>query len=270
MLRSKRHPLTRWLLLLACLSFFTLLVGFCFAFTPVRLAEKSTAELQNPKQVQKPETPPPAILPTTGTLKMVALGDSLTRGLGDSSGLGYIGLFKQKVEKERNQNIQVSNLAISGIESGDLVDQLKQTNVKRLVSEANLILFTIGGNDLFRQSGGIFEFDLEKLLDASTQLSTNYEAIVKQIRSINPEAPVFYTALYNPFGDTEFKQESDTHVQDWNNEATTISARYNNVLVIPSYDLFWNKEKAYLYTDHFHPNHAGYERIANRILQAVK
>ena len=270
MLSSKKHPLTKWLLLLACLSFFALLVGFCFAFTPVHLADKSTSELQTPNEDQTPDAPSPAILPTTGTLKVVALGDSLTRGLGDSSGLGYIGILKQKAEKARNQSIQLSNLAISGSESGDVVNQLKQTNVKRLISEANLILFTIGGNDLFRQSGGIFEFDLEKLLDASTQLTINYEAIVKQIRSINPEAPIFYTSLYNPFGDTEFKQESSTHVQEWNNEATTISARYPNVLGIPSYDLFWNKEKAYLYTDHFHPNHAGYERIADRIMQAIK
>ena len=47
-------------------------------------------------------------------------------------------------------------------------------------------------------------------------------------------------------------------------------APYPNITVIPTYDLFLNHEEKFLYNDHFHPNQAGYERIAERIIQVLK
>ena len=35
----------------------------------------------------------------TGTLQIVSLGDSLTRGVGDKEGIGYIGRMKEDLQK---------------------------------------------------------------------------------------------------------------------------------------------------------------------------
>lgn len=248
------------------LSFASLLLfatGFALALNPQQLAPaKATSPSQTPEQTSP--------MPAEGVQKVVALGDSLTRGAGDANGQGYAGLVRQALEKKLGKSITFSNLAINGQESPELVKQLSQEQVKTLLAEANLVLFTIGGNDLFSQTGGLYTIDKEKLVAATKELTTNYEEVIKQIRAVNPKATIVYTTLYNPFGDTEASVDTVQPVLDWNNTASQIAAKYPGVIVVPTYDLFVNKEKAYLYTDHFHPNTAGYERIAARIMQALE
>jgi lysophospholipase L1-like esterase len=42
------------------------------------------------------------------------------------------------------------------------------------------------------------------------------------------------------------------------------------MVLVPTYDLFELNANKYLYSDHFHPNQDGYERIAERIVQIMK
>lgn len=89
----------------------------------------------------------------SGKMNLVALGDSLSRGIGDAEGKGYVGLLRVKLE-EGNPEVQLANLAVSGATSEDLLEQLKERGTLRSISRADLITFTIGGNDLFRGGGG--------------------------------------------------------------------------------------------------------------------
>jgi len=260
------RPLWRLTFTISLFSLVLFAVGFVFALNPSPLR---TAPLGTPSSEQandQASTP----LPAKGQLKVVTLGDSLTRGAGDANGTGYVGLVKEALEERRGATPILSNLAINGLESSGLLEQLKQSQVKELLSEADVILFTIGGNDLFRQSGSVYDLDEKKLAAAMDSLAANYEEILEQIRSLNQKAPIIYTALYNPFGDTEASADTTPYVLAWNSKAADLAARHPNVIVVPTYDLFFRKEKAYLYSDHFHPNHAGYERMAERIMQALE
>ena len=40
----------------------------------------------------------------TGTLQIVSLGDSLTRGVGDKEGIGYVGRMKEDLQKIISKN----------------------------------------------------------------------------------------------------------------------------------------------------------------------
>lgn len=249
----------------ALLSLAIFTIGFVFALAPQLLAPvKSTDPIADQQPVKA------APLPTEGKLQVVTLGDSLTRGTGDANGQGYVGLIRQALEKETGEKPIITNLAINGLQSPGLLEQLNQPQVKKLVSEANLLLFTIGGNDLFQQSGGVYMLDEKKLAQASETLAANFERILKQLREMNQSATIVYTSLYNPFGDTEAAVDTTAPVLAWNSKAADIAARYKGVIVVPTYDLFLQKEKAYLYTDHFHPNSAGYARIADRVMQALQ
>ncbi|QRG66050.1 GDSL-type esterase/lipase family protein [Brevibacillus choshinensis] len=262
-MRTSGRLLWRMAGLLSFASFLLFATGFVLALDPQQLAPaRATAPSQTPQKTSP--------LPAEGVHKIVALGDSLTRGAGDANGQGYAGLVRQALEKKLGTSITFSNLAINGQESTDLVKQLSQEQVKSLLGEANLVLFTIGGNDMFRQTGGLYTIDKEKLAAATKQLTTNYEEVIKQIRTVNPKATIVYTTLYNPFGDTEASVDTIKPVIDWNYTASQIAAKYSNVIVVPTYDLFVGKEKSYLYTDHFHPNTAGYERMAARVVQALE
>jgi lysophospholipase L1-like esterase len=251
---------------LSVVSLLLFTAGFLIALDPFILRSGQGMAPSVGNQPAAPSDP----LPEQGKLKVVTLGDSLTRGAGDANGLGYVGLVREALEKKRHKPLILNNLAINGQQSSGLLAQLQQPQIRRLVADADLILFTIGGNDLFQQSGGVYQVDEKKLAAAMNSLTTNFGKILSQLRELNGKAPILYTALYNPFGDTEAAQETTAPVLAWNGKAAEIASRVPGVIVVPTYDLFVRKEKMYLYTDHFHPNHAGYQRIADRILQALE
>lgn len=250
----------------ALLSFLLFGTGFLFALDPHRIGPESQVV---PGPDQSAPAPAPPLAPA-GKRVVVTLGDSLTRGTGDANGLGYVGLIRQALEKQSGNQPIITNLAINGLESSGLLEQLKQAPARKLISQANLIMFTIGGNDLFHQAGGVYTIDRERLAETIKKLATNYTEILTQLRKLNPNATIVYLSLYNPFGDTEAAADTTSPVLEWNSKAAEIASHFPRVIVVPTYDLFVQKEKAYLYSDHFHPNSVGYERMAERILQALK
>ncbi|WP_230136457.1 GDSL-type esterase/lipase family protein, partial [Peribacillus frigoritolerans] len=82
---------------------------------------------------------------------VVAIGDSLTRGTGDETGKGYVGLVIEDLKSEYNRKPIIHNLGINGQVSKELVQQVRQPEVKRQIQAADVILVTIGGNDLFQK-----------------------------------------------------------------------------------------------------------------------
>lgn len=253
--------------ILALLSCLVLATGFTFALNPQMAAPEGSTGM--PGANGPGTTTAPALTPQ-GQVNIVALGDSLTRGVGDANGQGYIGLVRDALAKKTGQQPLLTNLAISGQQSNELLEQLQLSQVRTLLPQANLILFTIGGNDLFKQSGDLEELEEKKLAQARETLAANYKSIIAEIRKLNPNAPIVYLSLYNPFGNTEAAGETIKPVLDWNAEAEQISSKIANVLVVPTYDLFVKKEAAYLYTDHFHPNAKGYARMAERVLRSLE
>ncbi|MBO8164972.1 MAG: lysophospholipase [Brevibacillus sp.] len=251
---------------IALLSSLLFACGFVFALKPHVLAPADPL-------VVTPEISPqeqPEAVQADGEWNVVALGDSLTRGTGDVNGQGYVGLFRQAYEQQSGQQLVLNNLAINGLTSGELLAQLEQRHVQELLSTADLILFTIGGNDLFRLSGGLYELDEQRIKEGIDKLQKNFTKVLERLRHHNQEAMIIYPALYNPFGSTEAASITDDPILMWNGAASRIAASFDKVIVVPTYDLFVHKEDHYLYSDHFHPNSAGYARIAERVLQAVR
>ncbi|MET3287995.1 UNVERIFIED_CONTAM: lysophospholipase L1-like esterase [Brevibacillus sp. OAP136] len=267
-MRTSGQFLWRFTGALALLSFLVLAAGFAFALNPQMAAPGNvTPAVPGANGTTTPAAPP--VIPS-GKLNMVTLGDSLTRGVGDANGQGYVGLVRDALAKKTGQAPMLTNFAISGQQSNALLEQLELTQVRALLPQANLILFTIGGNDLFQQSGELDVLDEKKLAQARESLAANFKSIVMKIRMLNPNATVVYLSLYNPFGNTQAAKETIRPVLDWNAEAERIAASFPNVLVVPTYDLFVKKEANYLYTDHFHPNAKGYTRMAERVVRALE
>lgn len=98
-------------------------------------------------------------------LSIVTLGDSLTRGTGDETGKGYVGILMDEIKKKSKQEVQLTNLGIVGQRSNQLKKQVQQTEVQRQIQTADLILVTIGGNDLFRGGQGLEDFNTEEIVE---------------------------------------------------------------------------------------------------------
>ncbi|MCX7570874.1 GDSL-type esterase/lipase family protein [Tumebacillus sp. DT12] len=207
--------------------------------------------------------------------RIVALGDSLTKGVGDTTGKGYVGFLKDKLEAN-GRTVHLQNLGISGLESTELAASLDSGGIKEAIQTAQLITISIGGNDVTHSIGGVGKIFSTSAIpeaairEAQAQYTKNLGQILQTVRQHNPEASILVLGLYNPFeGVFEDQPLIQKLLSEWNANLIQTAQTMPNVKVIPTFDIFqWNVGK-FLSPDHFHPNEAGYERIAERFFQAL-
>ncbi|KWX84853.1 lysophospholipase [Paenibacillus riograndensis] len=286
-----------------------LLGGFVYAVKDI-LYPRGEALLTTLPQ----ETAAPAAA-ADGVIKIVALGDSLAKGTGDNEGSGFVKRTIDGLTAKGNKANLVGNLGINGMTTAGLQSRLQQEGVKYALRQSNVILVSIGGNDLFRGSdllgssrkgqqiatpetestgsggagantgsesgpgGGMMtggaegaeDLTPESLLAALPEAAKRLNTILERIAEINPEAQIFYMGLYNPFGDIpELLVPGNQAVTAWNNAAMDIINKHSNMTLVPTFDLFNRHLDKYLSSDHFHPNGDGYQRMSERIVQAVQ
>ncbi|MCU5297492.1 SGNH/GDSL hydrolase family protein [Bacillus paranthracis] len=205
----------------------------------------------------------------TGTLQIVSLGDSLTRGVGDKEGIGYVGRMKEDLQKDYKQKIALSNLAVSGAKMPDLLKQIESNGAQYSIKQADVIVLTIGGNDLFPGWESLGKIDLETYRPDTETFQNEAKKIIEEIRKLNTDSPIFWLGLYNPFEDVEDLKGSSNIVVDWNASLEKLALNDKNVYITPTFDLFQNRGKDLLYSDHFHPNEVGYTYMAERLVQNV-
>lgn len=205
----------------------------------------------------------------TGTLQIVSLGDSLTRGVGDREGIGYIGRMKEDLQKDYKQKVALTNLAVSGAKMPDLLKQIESNGAQYSIKQADVIVLTIGGNDLFPGWESLGKIDLETYRPDTETFQNEAKKIIEEIRKLNTDSPIFWLGLYNPFEDVEDLKGSSNIVVDWNASLEKLAINNKNVYITPTFDLFQNRGKDLLYSDHFHPNEVGYTYMADRLVQNV-
>ena len=85
------------------------------------------------------------------TIDIVALGDSLTVGTGDISGKGYVQNVREKLALATNKQVNViGNYAVNGYRTDQLLADLQNASgIPYGIEKADVVLLTIGGNDLF-------------------------------------------------------------------------------------------------------------------------
>jgi lysophospholipase L1-like esterase len=215
-------------------------------------------DVTNPPQAQTLAKSEDA--PATPGDTYIALGDSLTRGVGSSKGEGFVSLTGKEL-KENNLVERYQNLGIRGARIEDLLVQLEQKEVQRTLKEAKIITITIGGNNLFN-SGEIFSKYSEKTALAILETEIpNLEKTFKNIRENNPDALVLYMGLYNPFKQSPNGKSFDTVIQKWNEAARTLGLKYN-IQIVDTFNLVTDPKRD-LSSDVFHPNDTTYRQIAD-------
>ncbi len=200
------------------------------------------------------------------TIAPIILGDSLARGAGDSTGLGIGGRLDGELKRRSVPARETVNIAVNGARTPDLLRQLESANVRRLLGEANVIILSIGGNDLWGGNNWreATPPDPEAAMD---QVIEQIEQIVKIVRAQNPTARVFLIGLYNPFRTTPVGPKLTSLVTRWN---ARVSERFSgdpNFTVVQTADIFSHHDR--LSVDRFHPGGEGYALIARRIADAI-
>jgi lysophospholipase L1-like esterase len=196
----------------------------------------------------------------------IILGDSLGRGTGDESGLGIGGRVVDELRKRNIPAKNIVNIAVNGARTRDLIQQLDSHNVQTLVAQSNVVIISIGGNDLWgdnnwrnappRNPEAVMKGVLDRI-----------EESVKVVRGANPTARIFVIGLYNPFISTPFGKLLTPFVNRWN---ALLAERFSgdpNIVIVQTSDIFAYRDR--LSFDRFHPNDEGYSLIARRIADAI-
>lgn len=210
------------------------------------------------------EAPKPA-----GKRLVLVLGDSLSHGTGDPSGRGYAADVVTALR--RRGPVETVNLAVAGAESSDLRRLVESANVRSLAASADVILLSIGGNDLSHSVAGVGAPTeaLSGIAAARSRLAENLRAILTALRAANPTAPIRVLGLYQPFtGAGRDARIGESLVLSWNNLVAEITLGYPNVTAVAVFDLFAGRPER-LATDRFHPNRDGYRAIADRVVQTL-
>jgi len=247
-----RNPLARVLLWLSALPAAAFVYGIASALAP------GTGRV-----VPRPASPSPAAV-AKGDYRILALGDSLTRGRGDPAGGGYAGDVARELGRT-HPRIHLDNLGIDGLETAGLIEMIGQPNVRRLAGAADLVLLSIGGNDLSHAIGERRAGEVPgAVASARERARENLGKILLDLRRENSRAAIRVLTLYDPF----FASSAGADVViDWN---AMISRRAvgAGALPIPLFDLFEGHPER-LASDHFHPNARGYGLIARRVLDSL-
>lgn len=258
--------------LLSGLATILLLVGFVYGVKDILYPVATSAS--EDKNIVSPPNMAERQQPLQNHLDVTAIGDSLAKGTGDDKGLGFAGRTVQTLTEQKIEAQLRNNLGINGLKTAGLLEMLEEKGVKHALQRSNVILLSIGGNDLFQgaqalQNGGQLPTwnEIEK---AIKQAGENFKDIVKKLHDINPDAQLVYVSLYNPFTDLkEMKGIGNRALSSWNLLTSEVLASYDRTLVVPTFDLYVNNGGLYLSSDHFHPNQDGYQIIAERIAQSI-
>ncbi|WP_225435132.1 DUF459 domain-containing protein [Bacillus aerolatus] len=207
-------------------------------------------------------------------LNVVSIGDSLTQGVGDSSGSGgYIPYLEQQLEQlNAVKSARFENFGVKGNRTDQLLERLGQQEVKQSLQQADLVIITIGGNDIMKVFKDNFaqlsvkEFDRQR-----ESYAMRLHEIIQTVRKQNKDAGIVLVGLYNPFmkvfADVE---EVEVIMKDWNAASESAVGQYTQTCFVAVEDLFRNTKENLFYKDQFHPNDRGYELMANRIFETIK
>jgi lysophospholipase L1-like esterase len=201
--------------------------------------------------------------------KIVAIGDSLTEGVGDETeNGGYVGILKHTFE-DNNLNINVENFGKKGNRSDQLLKRLDKEEIASAIKEADTVLITIGANDIMKVlKSNFMNVTMEPFQEERLKYIERLTAIINKINDLNPDTQIYLIGFYNPF-ERHFGEikELGMIIDNWNNDGKSLAEEYDNVSYIPTKDLFSNSTVNLLAEDEFHPNTRGYKLMAKRVLE---
>ncbi|MGT2935895.1 SGNH/GDSL hydrolase family protein [Streptococcus castoreus] len=267
--------------LLSGLLFFVVCLGLAFFFLNA-LIPKSNSRLKKSDFLKQEQV----------TLNYVAIGDSLTEGVGDSTNQGgFVPLLANDIGDRFKAKVSYKNYGVSGNTSQQILDRMtKEKTIKTDLKTANLMTLTVGGNDVMaviRKNLAVLQVSSFKR--PACQYQERLRKILDLARKDNKDLPIFVLGIYNPFY-LNFPELTDMQriIDNWNEKTKEVIQAYDRVYFVPINELLYKgvngKEgivqstggqttvvnDALFTGDHFHPNHTGYQIMSNAVMEKIK
>lgn len=207
-------------------------------------------------------------------LHYLALGDSLTDGVGDEYNQdGYVGRLASTLQTWASiSKVEIDNRGKRGRRSDQLLKLIKKGHYDEEFQQAELISMTMGGNDVMKVvKQDLFNLKRDAFDAELLAYKERYSKIIEGIRAKNPTAPLLLIGFYNPFSIvTKEANEFDTIITEWNRIIEEIASKDTNACYVSVEDLFDSNEELVYHTDFFHPNARGYEKMTERIIASME
>lgn len=199
---------------------------------------------------------------------ITAIGDSLTKGVGDSTNQGgYIGILDKTIN-HTDKIVEFNNFGKSGNRTDQLLKRLENPEVIDSIAKSDIVLVTIGANDIMLVvKENITNLVYTKFVDERNQFEGRLDEIIESIENINLNTHIYILGFYNPF-QKYFPEVEELNeiVDDWNETGQLVTNEHENATFVPIKDLFDHAEIELFADDHFHPNKSGYQLMAERVL----
>lgn len=214
------------------------------------------------EEFRKNETEEVSFTNDKDELDILILGDSIGSGAGDEAGKDIGRRYEEQLDE--NKYINTINLSQSGSKIINLLEKINEEVYDEIIKNSELIIISIGGNDLKE----ILDSDvLDLFVDYDNILSkylNNLKSVISVLREKSNTYQLIFIGLYNPYGET-LSQEKIDLLMNWNYETQKLVESYDQIVYIPTYDLFKYNLESYLSIDEFHPSGKGYEAITKRL-----
>ncbi|WP_105123509.1 SGNH/GDSL hydrolase family protein [Streptococcus suis] len=257
--------------------FFLCLILAVFLFD--RLIPKAASRVSPSEISQSDERP---------ILHYIAIGDSLTEGVGDTTGQGgFVPLLAQDLANQLSVDVVDANYGIAGNTSNQILKRMKsdkklQADLKR----ADLMTLTVGGNDLRKViMNNITDLKVSSFNKPSKDYAKRLKEIIDYAHKQNKDLPIYVVGIYNPFF-LSFPEmtEMQTIVDNWNEVTAKTLEEQDKVYFVPINDLLYKgleeevgvsstdagTRNNLLYNeDSFHPNNTGYEIMKKAIVEKI-
>lgn len=195
---------------------------------------------------------------------ILIIGDSIARGAGDETGNGFSTYIPEYLKSNIPGNISVLNAGVDGLKSTGLLEQLKSGKLNSQLAGSNMIVLSIGGNDLL----ALYSFnDIEKataLKSIQTAYMENLKEILKIIREHSPDSLIVSIGLYNPAEDG-VSILNNLLLNNWNDNTRKLVEEETKAVFIETNDIFKTDLKSNISSDKLHPSSFGYRAVSERI-----
>ncbi|MCD1023564.1 SGNH/GDSL hydrolase family protein [Enterococcus sp. SMC-9] len=234
-------------------------------------------------------------------LHFVAIGDSLTEGIGDETKRGgFVPIVTSDItERYRLTSVEVENYGVAGERSDQILTRMKkEESILANVATADILTLTVGGNDLMKViQDNFFGLSIKTFKRPQEKYQKRVAEIIALMQKQNKNAPIYVFGIYNPFY-LNFPEITDMQkiVDNWNLATEETTKTFKNVYFIPINDLLYRgldsevgidstldsstedeikssdssdlnivDNNALYDQDKFHPNNLGYQLMANAL-----
>ena len=204
------------------------------------------------------------------TIYYLALGDSLTRGIGDETNqYGFTSILAKEMQKSPNVlSVELDNRGKNGRRSDQMLKLVKSGHYDEELKKASFITITLGGNDVMKiVKKDLFNLKVSMFTKELPLFVERYNEIIRLIRE-KTDVPIVLVGFYNPLSIiTNQATPFESIIKEWNGEIEKISKSEQNICFVPIEDLFSSNVDMVYHTDFFHPNANGYNVMAERMME---